>query len=78
MAKLQSLCVYCGSSSQVNQSHLEAAADLGRLAAERGIRIVFGGGGIGLMGRLADGAVAAGGRVSYPGPPSLFDPPQPE
>lgn len=63
MAKLRSLCVYCGSSTGVEAGHLEAAALLGRLAAERGITIVFGGGQVGLMGALADGALAAGGRV---------------
>ncbi|MGF1609772.1 MAG: TIGR00730 family Rossman fold protein [Kiloniellales bacterium] len=63
MARLTSLCVYCGSSSAVNPTHLEAAASLGRLAAERGVQIVFGGGRVGLMGVLADAALAAGGAV---------------
>ena len=63
MARLTSLCVYCGSSSAVDPAHLEAAAALGRLAAERGVQIVFGGGRVGLMGVLADAALAAGGEV---------------
>lgn len=64
MAKVSSLCVYCGASKQVDGSHIEAAAELGRTAAERQVRIVFGGGRVGLMGVLADAALAAGGQVT--------------
>ncbi|MEE8499045.1 MAG: TIGR00730 family Rossman fold protein [Kiloniellales bacterium] len=64
MTELRALCVYCGSSNGVAAKHLEAAAELGRLAARRGIEIVFGGGHVGLMGALADGALAEGGRVT--------------
>lgn len=64
MAKVSSLCVYCGASGQVDNSHIEAAAELGRLAAERRVRIVFGGGRVGLMGVLADATLAAGGQVT--------------
>ncbi len=64
MAELSALCVYCGSSSEVARSHLEAAAELGRRAAERNVRIVYGGGRVGLMGVLADAALAAGGKVT--------------
>ncbi len=63
MTELRALCVYCGSSNNVAANHLETAAELGRLAARRGIDIVFGGGNVGLMGALADGALAEGGRV---------------
>lgn len=63
MTTLRTLCVYCGSSDRVAPEHLEAASELGRMAAERGVDIVFGGGRVGLMGRLADGALAAGGQV---------------
>jgi len=63
MTGVYSLCVYCGSSNAVEARHLAAAADLGRQAAARGMGIVFGGGRVGLMGALADGALAAGGRV---------------
>jgi uncharacterized protein (TIGR00730 family) len=63
MSRIRSLCVYCGSSNSVDGIHLETAADLGRLAARRGIGVVFGGGHVGLMGALADGALAEGGRV---------------
>lgn len=64
MAELRSLCVYCGSSGGVSAQHLEAAGDLGREAARRGVGIVFGGGRVGLMGVLADAALAAGGKVT--------------
>jgi uncharacterized protein (TIGR00730 family) len=64
MATLTSLCVYCGSSERVAESHKEAAAELGRAAAQRGVRIVFGGGRVGLMGVLAEAALQAGGKVT--------------
>ena len=72
-SKFTALCVYCGSSNNVAPRHLEAAAELGRLAAGRGIGIVFGGGRVGLMGALADGALDAGGRVTGVIPQHLQD-----
>ncbi len=56
-SRIRTLCVYCGSSNAVAAQHLAAAAELGRLAAVRGVEIVFGGGRVGLMGALADGAL---------------------
>ncbi len=64
MTALTSLCVYCGSSAGVDPAHRAAAERLGRLMAERGVRLVFGGGRIGLMGVLADAVLAAGGHVT--------------
>ena len=61
--KIRALCVYCGSSNEVRDSHLQAARELGALAAGAGVDIVYGGGRVGLMGALAEGALAAGGRV---------------
>ena len=58
-----SLCVYCGSGLGVDSRHLEAARDLGRLLAQRHIRLIYGGARIGLMGTLADAALGAGGEV---------------
>ena len=58
-----SLCVYCGSALGVDSRIAEAARDLGRLLAERQIRLIYGGARIGLMGTLADAALAAGGEV---------------
>ena len=57
------VCVYCASSSRSDPEHREAAGQLGRHLAEAGVEIVCGGGAIGSMGALADGALAAGGRV---------------
>ena len=63
MEKLRSLCIYCGSSNKVSPAHQDAARRFGTLLGERGIRLVFGGGRVGLMGIAADAALAAGGEV---------------
>ncbi len=63
MATIDSLCVYCGSSTGHSDVYREAAARLGRILAEAGVRLVYGGGRIGLMGVLADAVVAGGGHV---------------
>ena len=63
MTKIGSLCVYCGSSSSGPPSHKVAAIRLGQIMAAHGIRLIFGGGRIGLMGALADSAIAGGGEV---------------
>ena len=63
MQNIRRLCVYCGSSGAVDQQYRAAASELGaRLAAAR-IGLVYGGGRVGLMGLLADAALAAGGEV---------------
>lgn len=64
MAEIKSLCVYCGSSGDVRESHRAAAKELGMRIAESGIRLIFGGGRIGLMGIVADAVLAAGGTVT--------------
>ncbi|HTP83580.1 MAG TPA: TIGR00730 family Rossman fold protein [Alphaproteobacteria bacterium] len=64
MRRLKSICVYCGSSNRGPSRHQKAALELGRRLAEAGVELVFGGGRVGLMGRLADGALSAGGRVT--------------
>ena len=61
--KLASLCVFCGSRSGAAPVFGEAARSLGTLLAEQGITVVYGGARIGLMGAVADSALAAGGRV---------------
>jgi hypothetical protein len=61
---LASVCVYCGAHTGRDPAYTAAAALLGRTLAERGIRIVYGGGRVGLMGVVADAALAAGGRVT--------------
>jgi uncharacterized protein (TIGR00730 family) len=63
MATLTSLCVFCGSSPGHDPVYREAATALGRLFAERGIQLVYGGGNVGLMGTVAQAVMAAGGEV---------------
>ncbi|KIL98482.1 Lysine decarboxylase family [Paramagnetospirillum magnetotacticum MS-1] len=60
---MKRVCVFCGSNSGANPAYAEAAAQLGRLLAERGLTLVYGGGNVGLMGIVADAALAAGGQV---------------
>lgn len=57
------VCVYCGSNAGSSSSFANATRRLGTLLAERGIGLVYGGGHVGLMGVLADAALAAGGTV---------------
>jgi uncharacterized protein (TIGR00730 family) len=64
MPRLKSVCVYCGSSNRGPRRHQDAAYELGHRLADAGIDLVFGGGRVGLMGRLADGALTAGGKVT--------------
>ncbi|MEA1651046.1 TIGR00730 family Rossman fold protein [Nitrospirillum sp. BR 11164] len=63
MSKVRSVCVYCGSSGQVSEEYKKAAHDLGTLIGNAGLRLVYGGGRVGLMGITADAALAAGGEV---------------
>ncbi|WP_405228399.1 LOG family protein [Lentisalinibacter sediminis] len=60
---MESICVFAGSSSGTRPAYAAAAEALGRVIAERGWRVVYGGGRVGLMGVLADAALAAGGEV---------------
>jgi uncharacterized protein (TIGR00730 family) len=64
MTKIRALCVYCGSSGAVDEVYRAAASDLGARLARAGIEVVFGGGRVGLMGLVADAALAEGGRVT--------------
>jgi uncharacterized protein (TIGR00730 family) len=61
--KVQKVCVYCASSRQCASAYHEAAHELGREMALNGVTIVYGGGLVGSMGALANGALAHGGRV---------------
>jgi uncharacterized protein (TIGR00730 family) len=63
MSNIRRLCVYCGSSGAVDRQYREAAAELGASLATAGIGLVYGGGRVGLMGLLADAALAGGGEV---------------
>jgi len=61
--RLESACVFCGSSDDADAEFLNAAGALGKALADAGIKLVYGGGGVGLMGAVARGAHHAGGEV---------------
>src|SRR5215471_14434795 len=61
---MKRICVFCGSNPGRNPSFRAAAVTLGRLLAERGIGLVYGGGNIGLMGIIADAVLEKGGLVT--------------
>ncbi|MEL6285434.1 MAG: TIGR00730 family Rossman fold protein [Pseudomonadota bacterium] len=63
MANIKSICVYCGSSNDVKSDYLRLAMELGRTLAHEGRRLVYGGGGVGLMGACARAAHSEGGDV---------------
>jgi uncharacterized protein (TIGR00730 family) len=63
MSAINSIAVFCGSRAGANPAYADAARALGRGLAEAGIRLVYGGGRVGLMGILADTALAHGGSV---------------
>lgn len=67
-----SICVYCGSRSGERPDYRDAARNLGRQIGERGWRLVYGGGNVGLMGVVADAALQAGGSVIGVIPDSLL------
>ena len=58
------VCVFAASSSRIDREYSHAAAELGVLLAEAGMEVVFGGGGIGLMGKLADAVLEKGGKIT--------------
>ena len=64
MNKITSVCVYCGSSTEIDSAYFEAARELGTLLGQRHIRLINGAGGIGLMSATADAVLAAGGEVT--------------
>jgi uncharacterized protein (TIGR00730 family) len=70
---IRSLCVYCGSSGAVAAQYRNAANELGAELARAGIALVYGGGRVGLMGLLADAALAAEGKVTGIIPSHLRD-----
>jgi uncharacterized protein (TIGR00730 family) len=63
MNTLKSICLYCGSSPGTNPAYRDAAAQFGETLAERKIRLIYGGGSVGLMGVAADACLARGGEV---------------
>jgi uncharacterized protein (TIGR00730 family) len=64
MSSIKSVCVYCASGPGKNPAFVEAARGFGRILAENGIRLVYGGGSVGLMGALADAVLDHGGAVT--------------
>jgi len=70
---MDSVAVFCGSSSGIHPSHVRIARELGEYLGRHGITLVYGGGRVGLMGHLADGALSAAGKVVGVIPKSLLD-----
>lgn len=64
MIEIKTVCVYCGSGSGSNPRFVEAATALGKIFAENGIRLVYGGGSVGLMGAVAKSVLDHGGSVT--------------
>jgi len=60
---LQSICVFCGSRPGADPAYVAAGVEMGRAIAERGLTLVYGGARVGVMGAVANAALAAGGRV---------------
>jgi len=61
---MQTICVYCASSTQINPRYFEATARLGKILADAGLSVVFGGGATGLMGQLANSMLEANGTIT--------------
>lgn len=70
---MKSICVYCGSNAGGQPIYAERAAALGERIAREGLTLVYGGGNVGLMGKAADAALAAGGEVVGVIPEQLVD-----
>jgi uncharacterized protein (TIGR00730 family) len=70
---MNALCVFCGSSPGLRPAYNTAASELGVLLAQLRIKLVYGGGNIGLMGTVADSCMAAGGEVVGVIPKALLD-----
>lgn len=62
-SSIKQVCVYCASSAQLAPKYFAAAAQMGDILAESGIRLIYGGGSTGLMGKVADHVLAGGGEV---------------
>lgn len=73
MRAMQSICVFCGSSPGNHPGYLQLAGEVGELLARRNLKVIYGGGRVGLMGALADAALRAGGQVIGVMPQLLID-----
>src|SRR4051794_38334807 len=73
LRRVERICVFCGASPGARPEYREATAELARLLVKEGIGVVYGGGGVGLMGALADAVIAEGGEVIGVIPRALVD-----
>ena len=64
MSKINAVCVYCGSSPGLDPAFVEAAGQFGKILAENGVRLVYGGGSVGLMGAVANAVLEHGGEAT--------------
>jgi uncharacterized protein (TIGR00730 family) len=64
MSKINALCVYCGSSPGTDPAFVEAAQSFGKVLAQNGVRLIYGGGSVGLMGALAHAVLEHGGEAT--------------
>jgi len=64
MSKINAICVYCGSSPGTEPAFVEAAQKFGKILADNGVRLVYGGGSVGLMGALAEAVLDHGGELT--------------
>ena len=64
MSKINAVCVYCGSNPGTEPAFVEAAENLGKILAESGVRLVYGGGDVGLMGALSESVLEHGGAAT--------------
>ena len=78
MSKINAVCVYCGSSAGSDPAFLRAAEALGQSLAQGGVRLVYGGGSVGMMGAVARAVLKHGGKVTGIIPEFLFRREQPE
>jgi hypothetical protein len=63
-SKIRTICVYCGSGPGTDPAFVEAATGFGKILAENGIRLIYGGGGVGMMGAVARAVLDHGGAVT--------------
>jgi uncharacterized protein (TIGR00730 family) len=64
MSRINSICVYCASGPGTNPAYVAAAKNFGRILSENGIRLIYGGGSVGLMGAIADAVLDSGGEIT--------------
>lgn len=73
ISRMQSICVFCGANPGFDPKYTALARQLGSLLARRGVRLIYGGGRVGLMGAVADGVLASGGEAIGVMPQLLID-----